>query len=158
MCDVKERDGMVLSEYAEYIDAGTALYLVDLIARKEKKGRMEILEELGLSISQLHQNEVRQRVIKESFRRLDTNTVIRVLYGRMKAVYTNFIVDVLSTVGEEINSNKDLAEEIKGIMEENSGLLEWVRDVERRKIVEIIRDRLKNVEGREPTEGTYLLP
>ena len=61
----------------------------------------------------------------------------------MKTVYTNFIVDVLSTVGEEINGNKDLAEEIKGIMEENSGLLDGVRDIERRKIIEVIRDRLK---------------
>jgi len=158
MSNVDETKGMLLSEYAEYIDAGTILYLVELIARKEKKDKKEILQELKLTIPQLRQNEVKEKVIRESFRRLDTNTVIKVLYGRMKTVYINFIVDVLSTVAEEISSNKDLAKEIKGIMDENSKLLEWVRDIERREIIEIIRDRLKNVEGRETTEGTYLLP
>ena len=158
MSNVDETKGMLLSEYVEYIDAGTILYLVELIARKEKKDKKEILQELKLTIPQLRQNEVKEKVIRESFRRLDTNTVIKVLYGRMKTVYINFIVDVLSTVGEEISSNKDLAKEIKGIMEENSGLLKGVRDIERRTIIEIIRDRLKNVEGRETTEGTYLLP
>ena len=158
MSNVDETKGMLLSEYAEYIDAGTILYLVELIARKEKKNKKEVLNELGIGIPQLHQNDVKQRLINESFRRLDTNTVIKVLYGRMKTVYINFIVDVLSTVAEEISSNKDLAKEIKGIMEENSKLLEWVRDIERREIIEIIRDRLKNVEGIDPTEDTYLLP
>jgi len=155
---VEEWNEVLLSEYAEYIDMGTIHYLVELIAREEKKGKREILDELGVSVTQLHQTEVKQRVIKEAFKRLDKRTVIRVLYGRMKTVYTNFIVDVLSTVGEEIKSSKDLAEEIKGIMEENSGLLEWVSDIERRKIIEIIQDRLKNVEGRNPTESTYLKP
>jgi hypothetical protein len=158
MSDVEEWNGVLLGEYAEYIDAGTILYLVELIAGKEKKGKREILNELGISIPQLHQNEVKQRVIKEALKRLDTKTVIRVLYGRMKTVYINFIIDVLSTVGEEIKGNKDLAEEIKGMMEENSSLLEWVRDIERRKIIEIIRDRLRNVEGRDSTESTYILP
>jgi len=158
MCDVEEVNGLLLSEYAEYIDMGTILYLVELIARKEKKGKKEILDELGVSVTKLHQTEVKQRVINEAFKRLDKKTVIRVLYGRMKTVYTNFIVDVLSTVGEEIKSNKDLEEEINGIMEENSGLLDGVSDIERRKIIEIIQDRLKNVEGRNATESTYLNP
>ena len=144
----------LLSEYAEYIDTGTILYLVELIARKEKKSKKEIFDELGISIPQLHQNDVKERVIGESFRRLDTNTVIRVMYGRMKAVYTNFIVDVLSAVGDEINGNKDLAEGVKGIMEENSGLLEEVRDIERRKIIEIIQDKLKS--GRKRSSRGYL--
>jgi len=155
---VDEWDEILLSEYAEYIDMGTINYLVELIAREEKKGNREILDELGVSVTQLHQTEVKQRVINEAFKRLDKRIVIKVLYGRMKTVYTNFIVDVLSTVGEEIKSSKDLAEEIKGIMEENSGLLDGVRDIERRKIIEIIQDRLKNVEGRNPTESTYLKP
>jgi hypothetical protein len=155
---VEEWNEVLLSEYAEYIDMGTINYLVELIAREEKKGKREILDELGVSVTQLHQTEVKQRVIKEALKRLDKRIVIRVLYGRMKTVYTNFIVDVLSTVGEEIKSSKDLAEEIKGMMEENFGLLDGVMDIERRKIIEIIRDRLKNVEGRNPTEGTYLLP
>ena len=140
---VDEWDEILLSEYAEYIDMGTINYLVELIAREEKKGNREILDELGVSVTQLHQTEVKQRVINEAFKRLDKRIVIKVLYGRMKTVYTNFIVDVLSTVGEEIKSSKDLAEETKGIMEENSGLLDGVRDIERRKIIEVIRDRLK---------------
>ena len=145
---LEEWNELLLSEYAEYIDMGTINYLVELIARDEKKGNREILDELGIGITQLHQTEVKQRVINEALKRLDKRTVIRVLYGRMKTVYTNFIVDVLSTVGEEIKSNKDLAEEIKGMMEENSGLLDGVRDIERRKIIDVIRDRLKNVDGR----------
>ena len=155
---LEEWNELLLSEYAEYIDMGTINYLVELIAREEKRGKREILDELGISITQLHQTEVKQRVINEALKRLDKRTVIRVLYGRMKTVYTNFIVDVLSTVGEEIKSNKDLAEEIKGMMEENSGLLEWVRDIERRKIIEVILDRLKDVDGRNLTEGAYLNP
>ena len=155
---VNEWNEVLLSEYAEYIDVGTINYLVELIAREEKKGKREILDELGISITKLHQTEVKQRVINEAFKRLDKRIVIKVLYGRMKTVYTNFIVDVLSTVGEEIKSSKDLAEETKGIMEENSGLLDGVSDIERRKIIEIIQDRLKNVEGRNPTESTYLKP
>jgi len=155
---VEEWSEILLSEYAEYIDMGTINYLVELIAREEKRGKREILDELGVSVIRLHQTEMKQRVIEEAFKRLDKRTVIRVLYGRMKTVYTDFIVDVLSTVGEEISSNKDLAEEIKGMMEENSGLLEWVRDIERRKIIEVIRDRLKKVEGRNLTGGTYLNP
>ena len=155
---LEEWNELLLSEYAEYIDMGTINYLVELIAREEKKGNREILDELGVSVTQLHQTEVKQRVINEAFKRLDKRIVIKVLYGRMKTVYTNFIVDVLSTVGEEIKSNKDLAEEIKGMMEENFGLLDGVRDIERRKIIEIIQDRLKNVEGRNATESTYLNP
>ena len=155
---VNEWNEVLLSEYAEYIDVGTINYLVELIAREEKKGKREILDELGISITKLHQTEVKQRVINEAFKRLDKRTVIRALYGRMKTVYTNFIVDVLSTVGEEINGNKDLAEEIKGMMEENSGLLDGVRDIERRKIIEVILDRLKDVDGRNLTGGTYLNP
>ena len=155
---VEEWNELLLSEYAEYIDMGTINYLVELIAREEKRGKREILDELGISITQLHQTEVKQRVINEALKRLDKRTVIRVLYGRMKTVYTNFIVDVLSTVGEEIKSNKDLAEEIKRIMEENFGLLDGVRDIERREIIEVIRDRLKDVDGRNLTEGAYLNP
>ena len=155
---VEEWNELLLSEYAEYIDMGTINYLVELIAREEKRGKREILDELGISITQLHQTEVKQRVINEALKLLDKRTVIRVLYGRMKTVYTNFIVDVLSTVGEEISSNKDLAEEIKGMMEENSGLLGGVRDIERRKIIDVIRDRLKDVDGRNLTEGAYLNP
>jgi len=155
---LEEWNELLLSEYAEYIDMGTINYLVELIAREEKRGKREILDELGISITQLHQTEVKQRVINEALKRLDKRTVIRVLYGRMKTVYTNFIVDVLSTVGEEIKSNKDLAEEIKGMMEENSGLLDGVRDIERRKIIDVIRDRLKDVDGRNLTEGAYLNP
>ena len=45
---VNEWDEVLLSEYAEYIDMGTINYLVELIARKEKKGKKEILDELGL--------------------------------------------------------------------------------------------------------------
>ena len=158
MCGVEEVNGLLLSEYAEYIDMGTINYLLELIAREENRGKREILDELGIGVTQLHQTEVKQRVINEALKLLDKRTVIRVLYGRMKTVYTNFIVDVLSTVGEEIKSNKNLNEEIKGIMEENSSLLRWVSDIERRKIIEIIQDRLKNVEGRNPTESTYLKP
>jgi len=155
---LEEWNELLLSEYAEYIDMGTINYLVELIAREEKRGNREILDELGIGITQLHQTEVKQRVINEALKRLDKRTVIRVLYGRMKTVYTNFIVDVLSTVGEEIKSNKDLAEEIKRIMEENFGLLDGVRDIERRKIIEVILDRLKDVDGRNLTEGAYLNP
>ena len=155
---VEEWNELLLSEYAEYIDMGTINYLVELIAREEKRGKREILDELGVGVTQLHQTEVKQRVINEALKLLDKRTVIRVLYGRMKTVYTNFIVDVLSTVGEEIKSNKDLAEEIKGMMEENSGLLDGVRDIERRKIIDVIRDRLKDVDGRNLTEGAYLNP
>jgi len=145
---LEEWNELLLSEYAEYIDMGTINYLVELIAREEKRGKREMFDELGIGVTQLHQTEVKQRVINEALKLLDKRTVIRVLYGRMKTVYTNFIVDVLSAVGEEIKSNKDLAEEIKGIMEENSGLLDGVRDIERRKIIDVIRDRLKNVDGR----------
>ena len=145
---LEEWDELLLSEYAEYIDMGTINYLVELIAREEKRGKREMFDELGIGVTQLHQTEVKQRVINEALKLLDKRTVIRVLYGRMKTVYTNFIVDVLSAVGEEIKSNKDLAEEIKGIMEENSGLLDGVRDIERRKIIEVIPDRLKDVDGR----------
>jgi len=155
---LEEWDELLLSEYAEYIDMGTINYLVELIAREEKRGKREMFDELGIGVTQLHQTEVKQRVINEALKLLDKRTVIRVLYGRMKTVYTNFIVDVLSAVGEEIKSNKDLAEEIKGIMEENSGLLDGVRDIERRKIIEVILDRLKDVDGRNLTEGAYLNP
>jgi cell division protein FtsL len=137
--------GELLSEYAEFIDLGTINYLIDLMSKEEKKSKREIFKELEISRGALYQphigNGLKQKIIKEAFKRLDSSIVIKTLYGRMKDLFINFIVDILSVTADEINTNNDLAEFIREILTENAGLLKDVRDVERRKIIEIVTNK-----------------
>ena len=129
--------GDLLSEYAEFIDLGTINYLIDLMSKEEKKSKREIFKELGISRGALYQphigNKLKQKIIKEAFKRLDSSIVIKTLYGRMKNLFINFIVDILSVTADEINTNNDLVEFIREIVTENAGLLKDVRDVETNK-------------------------
>ena len=59
----------------------------------------------------------------------------------MKNLFINFIVDILSATADEINTNNDLAEFIREVLTENAELLKNVRDVERRKIIEIATNK-----------------
>jgi hypothetical protein len=140
--------GELLSEYTEFIDIGTINYLVDLMSKKEKKSKRQIFEELGVSRGALYQphigNKLKQKIIKEAFKRLDANIIIKVLYGRMKDLFINFIIDILSASADEINNDNNIAEFIKEILTENAELLKEVRDVERKKIIEIITNRLSH--------------
>ena len=137
--------GELLSEYAEFIDLGTINYLIDLMSKEEKKSKREIFKELEISRGALYQphigNKLKQKIIKEAFKRLDSSIVIKTLYGRMKNLFINFIVDILSVTADEINTNNDLAEFIREVLTENAELLENVRDVERRKIIEIVTNK-----------------
>ena len=134
--------GDLLSEYAEFIDIGTINYLLDLMGKKEKKRKEEILKELDINRSALYQphggTELKQKIIKESFKRLDTSLVITILYGRMKDLFINFVVDILSVTAEEININNTLTEVVRRILTENTELLKDIRDIERRKIIEFV--------------------
>ena len=125
--------GELLSEYVEFIDLGTINYLIDLMSKEGRKSKREIFKELGISRGALYQphigNELKQKIIKEAFKRLDSSIVIKTLYGRMKNLFINFIVDILSATADEINTNNDLAEFIREILTENAGLLKDVRDV-----------------------------
>jgi len=137
--------GELLSEYAEFIDIGTINYLIDLMSKEEKKSKREIFKELEISRGALYQphigNKLKQKIIKEAFKRLDSSIVIKTLYGRMKNLFINFIVDILSVTADEINTNNDLAEFIREVLIENAELLKDVRDVERRKIIEIVTNK-----------------
>jgi cell division protein FtsL len=137
--------GELLSEYAEFIDLGTINYLIDLMSKEEKKSKREIFKELEISRGALYQphvgNKLKQKIIKEAFKRLDSSIVIKTLYGRMKNLFINFIVDILSVTADEINTNNDLAEFIREVLTENAELLKDVRDVERRKIIEIVTNK-----------------
>jgi len=137
--------GDLLSEYAEFIDLGTINYLIDLMSKEGRKSKREIFKELGISRGALYQphigNELKQKIIKEAFKRLDSSIVIKTLYGRMKNLFINFIVDILSATADEINTNNDLAEFIREVLTENAELLKNVRDVERRKIIEIVTNK-----------------
>jgi len=137
-----------LSEYIEFIDLSTINYLIELMSKEEKKSKRRIFEELGISRGALYQshvgNKLKQKIIKEAFKRLDSSIVIKVLYGRMKDLFINFIIDLLSTTADEINTNNDITEFIKEVLTENAELLKQVRDVERKKIIEIITNRLSN--------------
>jgi len=134
--------GDLLSEYAEFIDIGTINYLLDLMGKKEKKRKEEILKELDISRSVLYQphvrTELKQKIIKEAFKCLDPSLVIIILYGRMKDLFINFVVDILSSTAEEIKTNNTLAEVVKNILTENTELLKDIRDIERRKIIEFV--------------------
>ena len=152
--------GDLLSEYAEFIDLGTINYLIDLMSKEEKKSKREIFKELGISRGALYQphigNELKQKIIKEAFKRLDSSIVIKAMYGRMKNLFINFIVDILSATADEINTNNDLAEFIREVLTENAELLKNVRDVERRKIIEIATNKFsleynKNIKPFRPT-------
>jgi len=140
--------GEPLSEYIEFIDLSTINYLIELMSKEEKKSKRRIFEELGISRGALYQphvgNKLKQKIIKEAFKRLDSSIVIKVLYGRMKDLFINFIIDLLSTTADEINTNNDITEFIKEVLTENAELLKQVRDVERKKIIEIITNRLSN--------------
>jgi len=134
--------GDLLSEYAEFIDIGTINYLLDLMGKKEKKRKEEILKELDISRSVLYQphvrTELKQKIIKEAFKCLDPSLVITILYGRMKDLFINFVVDILSVTAEEININNTLTEVVRRILTENTELLKDIRDIERRKIIEFV--------------------
>ena len=140
--------GEPLSEYIEFIDLSTINYLIELMSKEEKKSKRRIFEELGISRGALYQphvgNKLKQKIIKEAFKRLDSSIVIKVLYGRMKDLFINFIIDLLSTTADEININNDITKFIKEVLTENAELLKQVRDVERKKIIEIITNKLSN--------------
>jgi cell division protein FtsL len=140
----------LMSEYAEYIDMGTINYLMDLMSKEEKKSRREIFREIfkepEISREALYQSqltvlklaELKKRIIKEAFKRLNPDLVIKTLYGHMQTIFINFIIDVLSATADKINTDKDLAEFIREVLTKNNELLKEVRDDERRKIIEII--------------------
>jgi len=136
----------LLSEYARFLDVGTINYLVTLMAREEGKSKRKILEELGISRGTLYQphvgNDVKQRIIKEALKRLNKTTVIKILYSHMRDLFNEFIVDVLSEAYDELDTNDNLAEFVKEVLTETSGLLQNVRDIERRKIIEIVKNRI----------------
>ena len=138
----------LLSEYAEFIDLGTINHLIDLMSKQEKKSKRQIFEELGISKGALYQphigNKLKQKVINGAFERLDPSTVIKILYGNMRDIFINFIIDILSSTADEIESNKELAELVKRILTENTELLKNVRDIERRKIIETIQNKLSH--------------
>jgi len=137
----------LLSEYAEFIDLSAINYLLELMGKEEKKTKDEILKELGISRSALYQpntsTEAKQLIIKEAFKCLDPSLVITILYGRIKTIFINFIVDILSVTANEIKTNSTLAELGREILTENTELLKDIRDIERRKIIEIITNLLK---------------
>jgi hypothetical protein len=134
--------GDLLSEYAEFVDLGTINYLIDLMSKEEKKSKEEILKELEINRSVLYQphigNEHKQKIIKEAFKRLDSSAVITILYDRIKTIYLNFVIDILSVTAEEINTNNTLTEVVRRILTENTELLKDIRDIERRKIIEFV--------------------
>jgi len=138
--------GELLSEYAEFVDIGTINYLIDLICQKEKKSKRQVFEELGISRGALYQpyvgDKLKQKVIKEAFRRLDPSTVIKILYEHMRYLFINFIIDILSTTADEINTNHELVELIKEILTENAELLKDVKAVDRREIIETVMNKL----------------
>jgi len=140
--------GELLSEYAEFTDIGTINYLVELMSEREKKNKRQIFEELGISRGALYQphvgNKLKQKVIKEAFKRLDPSVVIKILYGHMRDLFINFIIDTLSTTADEINSNDELAELIREILNENTELLKNVRDIERKTIIETVVNKLSS--------------
>lgn len=157
--------GELLSEYAEFIDLGTINYLIDLMSKEGKKSKREIFKELGISRGALYQphigNGLKQKIIKEAFKRLDSSIVIKALYGRMKNLFINFIVDILSVTADEINTNNDLSKFIREVLTENAELLENVRDVERRKIIEIVTNKFsseynKNIKLFWPSNPGYI--
>ena len=138
--------GELLSEYAEFIDLGAINYLIELMSKQENKSKRQIFEELGISRGALYQphvgNKLKQKIINEAFKRLDPSVVIKILYGHMRDLFINFIIDTLSTTADEINSNDELAELIREILNENTKLLKNIRDIERKTIIETVIDRL----------------
>ncbi len=137
--NAKETAGLLLSQYAEFNDVGTINYLLDLMAKKEDKRKQDILKEIGVSTRSLYKKDKKQKIIEEAFKRLDTKLVIEVLYGRMKTVFTNFVIDVLSIAYGE-GSDEDVKRLAKEVFKENRKLLESVRDHDRTKIIKELSD------------------
>jgi len=138
----------LLTEYAEFVDIGTIHYLIDLMSKQEKKSRRQLFEELGISRGALYQPHVgkklKQKVVEEALKRLDRTTVIRTLYGRMKTLFINFIIDVLSTTADEIDTNNELAELIREMLTENAELLKDVKAIDIREIIETVMNKLSH--------------
>jgi len=141
----------LLTEYAEFVDIGTIHYLIDLMSKQEKKSRRQLFEELGISRGALYQPHVgkklKQKVVEEALKRLDRTTVIRTLYGRMKTLFINFIIDVLSTTADEIDTNNELAELIREMLTENAELLKDVKAIDIREIIETVMNKLSTQAG-----------
>ncbi|BFI75819.1 hypothetical protein [Sulfurisphaera ohwakuensis] len=127
----KESLSKLMMYYADLVSVGTLHYLVELMAEKEGVSKREMFERLGISRGTLYQKsvgiETREKIIEEAFKRLDTDKVVEVLYESVKAIYINFLIDILSAYD---------GKETKTIVEENLSLLSTVRDLERRQIVE----------------------
>jgi hypothetical protein len=140
--DGRSEAGEILSEYADFIDNGTINYLISLISEKEKKDKKEILAELKISYKELYRpgtnTEAKKEIIKEAFRRLDAGEVISILYGRVKTVLVNFIIDVLSVTHDKVTNDDRLNGLVRRILNENIGILLNVRDVERRRVIEAV--------------------
>ena len=138
----------LLTEYAEFVDIGTIHYLIDLMSKQEKKSRRQLFEELGISRGALYQphigKKLKQKVVEEALKRLDRTTVIRTLYGRMKILFINFIIDVLSTTADEIDTNNELAELIREMLTENAELLKDVKAIDIREIIETVMNKLSH--------------
>jgi len=136
----------LLTGYAEFVDIGTINYLITLMGEKEGKSKREIFKELGISRGALYQphvgDEVKRKVIEEAFKRLDSGTITKILYGYMKNLFVNFLIDILCAAGDEINNT----EFIREIFTENADLLKSVRDIERKKIIEIVANKLNLTE------------
>ena len=130
----------ILSEYAKYLDSGTINYLIDLIANKEMKNRRQVIEGLGIDRETLyHSVEAKQKVIKEAFKSLGPAVVVQALYGNIKSLFTNFIIDLLTFAIEK----DGLADFTKEVLEENERILENVRDFDRREIIRLIKEKVE---------------
>ena len=92
----------LLNEYIEFIDLSTINYLIELISKKEKKSKRRIFEELGINRGALYQphigSKLKQKIIKEAYKRLDSSIVIKVLYGRMTVSYTHLTLPTIYSV------------------------------------------------------------
>jgi hypothetical protein len=129
----------ILSEYAEYLSLGTINYLLDLIGEKEMKSRRQVLEELGINKETLyHSTEAKQKVIKEALKKLDPITVIQAMYGNMKNIFTNFIIDLLTITTQK----SEMTDFTKEVLEENEKLLKSVKDFDRREIIRIVKEKV----------------
>ena len=116
--------------YADLVSVSTLHHLVELMAEKEGVSKREMFERLGISRGTLYQKnvgiETREKIIREAVQRLGEKAV-EVLYESIKAVYVNFLIDLLSAYD---------GKEVKTIVNENLSLLTTVKDPERRKVVE----------------------
>jgi hypothetical protein len=104
--DDKGSAELLLEQYADFMDTGTLFRLIELISRREGKSKEQVLDELGLrgKLDSIEvERDVKEKIVRESVKRVGDAEVACIMYNRISKVFTEFLKDLLLLMTERIN-------------------------------------------------------